>query len=82
MKHSELEGIPGVGPKIARDLHELDLHCMKDLRGQNPEELYSRLNALRGCHVDRCVLYVFRCAIYYAKNGRDTDKLKWWNWKD
>ncbi|NMB56563.1 pathogenicity locus, partial [Candidatus Beckwithbacteria bacterium] len=31
---------------------------------------------------DRCLLYVFRCAVYYAKGGRDPEKLKWWNWKD
>jgi hypothetical protein len=82
MRQSELEDIPGVGTKIARDLRDLGLNSVKDLQGQNPEELYSRLMALRGCPVDRCVLYVFRCAVYYARNGRNPDKLKWWNWKD
>jgi len=82
MKKSQLENIPGVGPKIARDLHDLGLHSVEDLEGQNPEVLYSRLTALRSCFIDRCVLYVFRCAVYYAENGRDPNKLKWWNWKD
>ncbi|NJM89920.1 MAG: hypothetical protein HC847_25010 [Hydrococcus sp. RU_2_2] len=38
---------------------------------------------LRGQHIDRCVLYVFRCAVYYASNSvREPELLKWWNWKD
>jgi len=34
---------------------------------------------------DRCLLYVFRCAVYYASTSPelyDIEKLKWWNWKD
>jgi hypothetical protein len=82
MNGSPLEEIPGIGPKLARDLHDLGLRSVEDLQGQAPEELYGRLMALRGCPIDRCVLYVFRCAVYYAEDGRDPQKLKWWNWKD
>jgi nucleotidyltransferase/DNA polymerase involved in DNA repair len=82
MKRNQLEEIPGVGPKIARLLHDLGLRSVDDLQGQDPEELYGRLVALRGRPIDRCVLYVFRCAVYYAEHGRDPRKLKWWNWKD
>jgi hypothetical protein len=33
--------------------------------------------------VDRCWLYVARCAEYFASEARrDPEKLKWWNWKD
>jgi hypothetical protein len=33
--------------------------------------------------VDRCMLYVFRCAVYYATNKKHDPKLlKWWNWKE
>ncbi|MEJ2052157.1 MAG: helix-hairpin-helix domain-containing protein, partial [Calditrichota bacterium] len=36
-----------------------------------------------GYKVDRCMLYVFRTAVYYVSNtGHDPEKLKWWNWKD
>ncbi|WP_177734368.1 MULTISPECIES: helix-hairpin-helix domain-containing protein [Flavobacterium] len=34
---------------------------------------------------ERCLLYVFRCAVYFAEtpmNRQDSEKLKWWNWKD
>ncbi|MGA3073400.1 MAG: helix-hairpin-helix domain-containing protein, partial [Bryobacteraceae bacterium] len=30
-----------------------------------------------------CVLYVFRCAVYFASEAEhDPELLKWWNWKD
>src|SRR5882724_6838039 len=35
--------IPGVGPSIARDLHSLGIREVADLRGRDPELLYSRL---------------------------------------
>jgi hypothetical protein len=33
--------------------------------------------------IDRCLLYVCRCAVYYASNTKHAPrKLLWWNWKD
>ncbi|UCC71940.1 MAG: helix-hairpin-helix domain-containing protein [Gemmatimonadota bacterium] len=79
----ELQQIPGVGPSIARDLHDLGVRRVEDLRGADPDRLYQRLGALRGSRIDPCVLYVFRCAVYYASNREhDPELLKWWNWKD
>ena len=78
-----LRSIPGVGPSIARDLYELGYDLVPQLRGADPEKMYARLCEMRGTHVDRCVLYVFRCAVYYAEHTeRDPELLKWWNWKD
>src|SRR5262249_25687545 len=75
--------IPGVGPSIASDLHSLGIREVTDLRGKDPELLYSKLCREMGQHVDRCVLYVFRCAVYYASESRhDPELLKWWNWKN
>lgn len=80
---NELQRIPGVGPSIAKDLEDLGVHHVLDLREANPEKLYEDLCALRGAHIDRCVLYVFRCAVYFASNDEyDAALLKWWNWKD
>ena len=80
---SPLEEIPGVGPSIASDLDELGIRKVADLDRRDPEELYERLRALRGGQLDRCVLYVFRCAVYYAGHStHDPELLKWWNWKD
>ncbi len=75
--------IPGVGPSIARDLRELGYASVSDLRDQDPEQMYTTFCEIRGTRVDRCVLYVFRCAVYYSSNtAHDAEKLKWWNWKD
>src|SRR5436190_15100227 len=79
----ELQTIPGVGPSIADDLRGIGITHVADLRGKDPERLYARSNAKRGVIQDRCLLYVFRCAVYYASTKRPSaDKLKWWNWKD
>jgi len=78
-----VQRIPGVGPSIAADLHLLGIHDVAELRGRNPETLYADLCRDVGHHVDRCVLYVFRCAVYYASEAKhDPELLKWWNWKD
>jgi hypothetical protein len=81
----QLTAIPGVGKSIANDLWNIGIHHIDELKGANPEELYRRSNALAGIVQDRCLLYVFRCAVYFAETipeERETTKLKWWNWKD
>lgn len=78
-----LQSIPGIGPSISEDLQRLGIRKVADLKRRNPQNLYDRLCELEGSAIDRCVLYVFRCAVYYAKNERhDPELLKWWNWKD
>lgn len=78
----ELLSVPGIGPSICADLHRIGVNRVSDLRLSDPEDLYDRLCAARGTQVDRCELYVFRCAVYYAKNEKhDPELLKWWNWK-
>lgn len=77
----ELQRIPGIGPRLARDLADLGIRQVGDLRHRNPERLYDQLRALRGRHEDRCVLYAFRCAVYFATTQNpEPEKLKWWNW--
>jgi hypothetical protein len=80
---SELEQIPGVGKSIARDLQNIGIHSIADLKSKNPETLYAQSNQFAGITQDRCLLYVFRCAVYFAgQENPEPDKLKWWNWKD
>lgn len=79
----ELRRIPGVGASIAQDLRSLGIERIGDLRGKDPQALYDRLCALAGGHVDRCMLYVLRCAVYYASDfPHDPELLRWWSWKD
>jgi hypothetical protein len=80
---TDLQTIPGVGPSLEAKLQELGVAKVADLRGRDPERMYRDLCDLKGTHIDRCVLYVFRCAVYYAGRSRhDPALLKWWNWKD
>lgn len=75
--------IPGVGKSISVDLWDMGFRNVQELQNQDPEELYIRLCIQQGTHVDRCMLYVFRCAVYYASNEQhDPELLKWWNWKE
>ena len=79
----QLRQIPGVGPSIAKDLQKLGISSVQDLVGKNPEEMYLQLCTAAGQKVDRCVLYVFRCAVYFAGNTEhDPELLKWWRWKE
>ena len=80
----DLRRIPGVGPSIAEYLLGLGYHSVSSLKGQDPEAMYARFMEQQGHHVDRCLLYVFRCAVHFAENPDESDpeKLKWWNWKD
>lgn len=82
-KAHELTDIPGVGTSIAADLESLGYHKPSDLIGEDPEIMYQRLMSQVGGHIDRCMLYVFRCAVYYASTASpQPEKLLWWNWKD
>ncbi len=79
----DLQVIPGVGKSIAQDLWDIGIRHVSDLKGKRAETLYEKSNLHAGVVQDRCLLYVFRCAIYYAEHEtHDSEKLKWWNWKD
>jgi len=75
--------IPGIGKNIKEDLMNIGIYCVEDLKGKNPEELYLKDAKVKGFQDDRCLLYVFRMAVYYAEHEfPDAEKLKWWYWKD
>jgi len=78
----ELRTIPGVGVSIAQDLRSLGITRVEQLRGADPQALYDRLGQLAGAQ-DRCMLYVLRCAVYFASEfPHDPQLLQWWAWKD
>jgi hypothetical protein len=82
-KRETLRSIPGVGPRIAEDLTSIGVRAVADLKGKDPDKLYHKLCRRVGKPVDRCMLYVFRCAVYFASNrDHNPELLKWWNWKD
>ena len=79
----EFMEMPGFGIKSAEQLWEIGIRSIADLKGKDPEIMYLKLMEARGIHVDRCVLYGFREAVYYASHEKhDPELLKWWNWSD
>ena len=80
---NDLSNIPGVGKSISQNLQDIGIHSVSDLKGKDPEMLYEQSNLFEGVVQDRCLLYVFRCAVYFAEHKNpNPEKLKWWNWKD
>ncbi len=80
----DLRRIPGVGISIANDLLNIGIKSVQQLKGKDPQKIYDQSNTYAGMIQDRCLLYVFRCAVYFAETPeeeRDPEKLKWWNWK-
>ncbi len=80
----DLRQIPGVGISIANDLWNINIKSVSALKGKDPMKLYDQSNQYAGMVQDRCLIYVFRCAVYYAETPaeeREAEKLKWWNWK-
>lgn len=79
----ELQKIPGVGKSIAQNLIDIGINTIDELKDKKPDQLYGELCVFQNTQVDRCMLYVFRCAVYFAEEDiHDPEKLKWWNWKD
>ncbi len=80
---TELRKIPGVGKETEKDLIRLGYPTIASLRGADPEEIYQRDCMEQGVQIDRCQLYVYRCAVYFAETENpDPEKLNWWYWKD
>jgi nucleotidyltransferase/DNA polymerase involved in DNA repair len=80
MMKDDLQSIPGIGVSLAGSLRSIGIKSTEDLKNKDPEALYKKL--CKKGKTDRCVLYTFRCAVYYASGGKDKKLLKWWNWKD
>ena len=72
-----LQEIPGVGKSIANDLFLLGYRSVPDLKNENPESIYDHLCEITNSKQDKCLLYVFRCAVYYASTSKyEPEKLK------
>ena len=73
---TDLITIPNIGEKTKQSLLNIGITCVEDLKGKNPEDLYSKDCIVKGFQEDKCQLYLFRMAIYYAENTvREEEKL-------
>lgn len=80
---TDLCTIPGVGLNMKQHMINLGYHWVEDLKQANPEEMYQQDCILHGTELDRCVLYVYRLAVYFATTpSPEQEKLTWWYWKE
>lgn len=63
--------VPGVGAKFEGYLTRMGFAAPRELAHHEPEQLYARLASMLGDpRLDRCVLYLFRQLVYYARKVR------------
>lgn len=80
---TDLLTIPNVGKNTKEDLINIGITYVEDLVGKDPEDLYLQDCLYKKYQEDKCQLYVFRSAVYYAEHeNHEEEKLKWWYWKD
>lgn len=81
---SDLTQIPGIGKNMAEHLVKAGYPTIESLRGKNADDIYTADCLAQGTDVDRCALYCYRPAVYYADhNGQlPENKQNWWDWKD
>ncbi len=83
MMKNPLQIIPGIGNSLSEDLNNVGIRQVSDLKGKDPWKLYEKSNKFEGVVLDPCVLYTYRCAVYFAEEKTPkVELLKWWNWKD
>lgn len=77
---TDLICIPGVGKNLKQHLIALGITNVEALINKNPEQMYEEDKKRLGGELDRCVLYVYRLAVEFAKTRNS--ELKWWDFKD
>ena len=81
---SDLTKIPGIGKNMASHLIDAGFPTIESLKGKSPDDIYAADCAAQGAMTDKCALYCYRLAVYYADHdGRlPKNKRNWWDWKD
>ena len=81
---TDLTKIPGIGANMAKHLINAGYPDIASLKGQSPEDVYTKDCLAQGVSVDRCALYCYRLAVCFANNDGilPPDKQNWWNWKE
>lgn len=73
----ELLSLRNVGKAVAHDLKLLGITTIQQLKGQDPDYLYSELQRITGVKHDPCVWDVFAAIIHEANTG---EKIDWWHY--
>lgn len=76
-KVKKLTDLPNIGPSLAADLELLGIDKPEGLKGQDPLELYTRLEERTGSRQDPCVLDVFLSVVDFMEGG---EPKTWWSY--
>ena len=80
---SDLRKVPGVGPKYEKEFMDLGYDSLESLKNADPDELYFDACVKHNFRLEKCILYVFRCAVAYAKDpDPDPEEYRWWYYCD
>jgi hypothetical protein len=85
MPETKITIIPGIGKTFQNDFARIGLHFVEDFESKVTEDVFADLttaNQRENHKTSKNYLYVIRMIIYYAKGGREPDKLKWNAWKN
>lgn len=82
-KDEPIAKIPGIEPSAVEALAKFGYTRTTQIKGADAEDMYYRYCIETGEVEDKCLLYQFRCAVYYSTVKKpDPKKLRWWYWKD
>lgn len=80
--HSPLNRIPGMRIEVVRDLLDIGMNHIEELRGRSPEALFEEIQNLRE-NTARERLFSIRMAVYYAETDEpDPALLQSHRWAD
>lgn len=85
MSQTPITTIPGIGKTFAKDFARIGLLHVEDFVAKRADAVFDTMaiaNQQDNHKTSKNYLHVIRMVIYYAKGGRDADKLKWSAWKD
>ena len=71
------QSIKSIGPAFARDLIEMDIFSLDDIRGRTGADLLDEHERRRGYPTDPCVEDQFRRVLHYAHTGDNS--LSWFD---
>jgi len=74
----KLSDLVSVGPATVRDLNDLGIRTVDDLKGQSAAALYEQLQEIRGQKMDICCKDVYEAAIAQANDPDLPAKKRQW----
>ncbi len=77
----QLKDLVSIGPAMLKDLEQLGIHSVAQLRRRNPQRMYRELCRIKRQVIDRCCLDVFVAAVAQSKDPElPVEQRQWWYW--